>query len=102
MKSSSPAYDVVSRQFLSSPITSGCRTTGFFEAADFGSPNLSRTKLETTRIRNLPQSTCSHFSASTSPILNPVTAISKVNSRAKGFMRQMMFQASCGVTRIAS
>jgi len=27
---------------------SGCNTTGFFEAADFGSPNLPRTKFETT------------------------------------------------------
>jgi hypothetical protein len=53
-------------------------------------------------MRNFPQSTCFHRNASTSPILNPVTAISKVNSRAKAFIRQMMFQASCGVTRTAS
>jgi hypothetical protein len=62
---SSPAYAVVSRQFFSKPMTSGFRTTGFFEAADFGSPNLPRTKLETTRMRNFPQSWMSKVNAPT-------------------------------------
>ena len=48
MKSSSPAYAVVSRQCFNKPMTSECNTTGFFEAADLGSPNLPGTKLETT------------------------------------------------------
>jgi hypothetical protein len=74
MKSSSPAYVVVSRQFFSKPMTIGCSTTGFFEAADFGSPNLPLTKLEAIWMRHLVQLACFHLNASTSPILNPVTA----------------------------
>ena len=72
------------------------------KAADFGSPNLPRAKLETTLMRNVFQSTCFHLNSSTSPIRNPVTATSRVSSRVNGCMRQMISQAWGGVTRMAS